>query len=842
MGRDFTAGTGPGHLPLMRIVPTVRSLHPLLAKRSISAGSRNRRHYSNYFEYSSMFPRVTVLRVLVSSTTAAVGYASYTVQDSIQRARDWLQEKLDDASSVLNAFKGVPVKKAPGTLPLSDHRAATTPSSAADDAAMANDGEYSGFLRRMNEIDSLLLKAIRASGSDSGPTAAIGAQLPKVVVIGSQSSGKSSVLEALVGHSFLPKGHNMVTRRPLLLRLVHEPSAATDYAVFPEQPAVQLTDFGQVAEVIRQRNLDLAAGEWVSEDPVEVRVHSRSLPDLTLVDLPGYIAVTSRQQPEELQDRIRTLCERYISADNVILAVCAADTDLANAEALQAARKVDPRGRRTIGVLTKLDLVEPSVGARLLSTTSGEYHLDLGYVGVVCKPMQHTLTSMLASDLVKRQSEVEERFFTDHRDQYVGTRHGMRTLQRLLVSTLEARLKGSLGTVLARVQEELAEARYELKVRFGDNRRPSSAEAYAQEVAAVVRMQLQGLLNSIFARPMVRAFLERELFDHHLLEFFLHPTDATKDTDSDEEAHNALTRAGWGRRSANIVARRIAREVQEQVLAEPPLLKHPKAASVLLEHLEQAIRSASMAAADQIESALKPYRLMGSLDFTPSDWRAARARLASLLSASIRDCRWQADRLKRELGGEARVRRLVQKLSASDDDDEKSERVRLIVDLFRREQKLAALEKTIMGNKGCSTTEAERLLRSRQWPYSVYSFLKSASGCGSDGSGHGQHSVNSDGSISIISDGCTSACPQVYAYLLSRRLLSVASGHVHAELVSDLQSLPDLLLDKHLVDPLTLLSENAAKLQHAALVERLLSLEEARERLVYIFNHHSGPQ
>ncbi|KAI1030585.1 hypothetical protein LB505_004032 [Fusarium chuoi] len=58
--------------------------------------------------------------------------------------------------------------------------------------------------------------------------------LPSIVVIGSQSSGKSSVLEAIVGHEFLPKGSNMVTRRPIELTLVNTPSSREEYGEFPD--------------------------------------------------------------------------------------------------------------------------------------------------------------------------------------------------------------------------------------------------------------------------------------------------------------------------------------------------------------------------------------------------------------------------------------------------------------------------------------------------------------------------------------------------------------------------------------------------------------------------------
>lgn len=88
-------------------------------------------------------------------------------------------------------------------------------------------------------------------------------------------------------------------------------------------------------------------------------------------------------QPEQLREKISNLCEKYIQEPNIILAVCAADVDLANSPALRASRKVDPLGLRTIGVITKMDLVAPEVGSALLG--NNKYPLALGYVGVVCK-------------------------------------------------------------------------------------------------------------------------------------------------------------------------------------------------------------------------------------------------------------------------------------------------------------------------------------------------------------------------------------------------------------------------------------------------------------------------
>ena len=214
-------------------------------------------------------------------------------------------------------------------------------------------------------------------------------KLPSIVVIGSQSSGKELVLEAIVGHEFLPKyerntlffsiykhdltrdfcrGSNMVTRRPIELTLVHTPGSSEEYGEFPQLGFGKVYDFKQIQKTLRDLNIAVPESECVSNKPIELRIYSQNIPDLTLIDLPGYIQIHSKGQPETLKHKIEELCEKYIREPNIILAVCAADVDLANSPALNASRKVDPLGLRTIGVITKMDLVQPEAGPRFLGT------------------------------------------------------------------------------------------------------------------------------------------------------------------------------------------------------------------------------------------------------------------------------------------------------------------------------------------------------------------------------------------------------------------------------------------------------------------------------------------
>ncbi|PHH77689.1 hypothetical protein CDD83_4095 [Cordyceps sp. RAO-2017] len=274
---------------------------------------------------------------------------------------------------------------------------------------VAKDDQIMVLTKKMIEIRSILQQVGQASSLT----------LPSIVVIGSQSSGKSSVLEAVVGHEFLPKGTNMVTRRPIELTLVNTPGSRDEYGEFPDLGLRNITDFSSIQRTLTELNLAVSEAECVSDDPIHLTVYSPNVPDLSLIDLPGYIQVAGQDQPFALKQKISELCDKYIQPPNVILAISAADVDLANSTALRASRRVDPRGERTIGVITKMDLVDPTKGAAMLNDK--QYPLRLGYVGVVSKaPQSPSLFKMGPANPLSAIAKHESSFFsaypleTDH--------------------------------------------------------------------------------------------------------------------------------------------------------------------------------------------------------------------------------------------------------------------------------------------------------------------------------------------------------------------------------------------------------------------------------------------
>jgi dynamin 1-like protein len=172
------------------------------------------------------------------------------------------------------------------------------------------------------------------------------------------------------------------------------------------------------------------------------------------------IQVPIGDQPGDIEKQTRTLISEYIAKPNsIILAVSPANVDLVNSEALKLARQVDPMGRRTIGVLTKLDLMDH--GTNALDILSGRvYPLKLGFVGVVNRSQQDIQGNKPLADALQT-----ERDFFRHHPAYrnianrCGTQFLAKTLNSTLMSHIRERLpdiKARLNTLMGQTQQELA--------------------------------------------------------------------------------------------------------------------------------------------------------------------------------------------------------------------------------------------------------------------------------------------------------------------------------------------------------------------------------------------------
>ncbi|KNE61418.1 hypothetical protein AMAG_06247 [Allomyces macrogynus ATCC 38327] len=339
-------------------------------------------------------------------------------------------------------------------------RSATAPSSASRIAAAAADAVAASHMHDLIPLINKLQDILSAIGNSP-------LDLPQIAVVGSQSSGKSSVLEAIVGKDFLPKGNGIVTRRPLVLQLrnvpphaVPEGEEAVDVAEFSHCPDRVFTDFADVRREIEAETARIAGdNKGIATDPIRLCVRSPNVVDLTLVDLPGMTKIPVGDQPSDIELQIRELIMGFITKPNcLILAVSPANVDLANSDSLKLAREVDPTGDRTLGLLTKVDLMEP--GTHALDILAGRvYPLRLGFVGVVNRS-QRDIDQGKSLEFARKR---EQQFFATHPvyapvASRCGTTVLARTLNQVLLAHIRDRLpdlKAKLNALITAKQAEL---------------------------------------------------------------------------------------------------------------------------------------------------------------------------------------------------------------------------------------------------------------------------------------------------------------------------------------------------------------------------------------------------
>ncbi|KAF9513312.1 hypothetical protein BS47DRAFT_1296472 [Hydnum rufescens UP504] len=376
--------------------------------------------------------------------------------------------------------------------------------------------------------------------------------LPQICVLGSQSSGKSSVLENLVGRDFLPRGTGIVTRRPLVLQLIHRPITAakgagapaqtkagdsqtndTEWGEFLHLPGEKFYDFSKIrSEIIRDTEAKTGRNAGISPVPINLRIFSPNVLTLTLVDLPGLTKVPVGDQPRDIERQIRDMLMKYISRPNaVILAVTAANTDLANSDGLKMAREVDPEGTRTIGVLTKVDLMDQ--GTDVIEILAGRViPLRLGYVPVVNRGQR----DIDSSKTITSALEHERAFFENHpsynsKAQYCGTPYLARRLNLILMH----HIRTTLPDIKVRISEQQKKYAAELQSLGGlvaDNS-GSVVLAAITEFAAEFRGAIDGNREDLAQNELSGGarigFVFHELYNTAIKSF--DPFDQVKDGD-----------------------------------------------------------------------------------------------------------------------------------------------------------------------------------------------------------------------------------------------------------------------------------------------------------------------
>ncbi|KAL2810977.1 vacuolar ATP synthase catalytic subunit A [Aspergillus granulosus] len=376
--------------------------------------------------------------------------------------------------------------------------------------------------------------------------------LPQIAVVGSQSSGKSSVLENIVGRDFLPRGSGIVTRRPLILQLINKPSSnqangakddkleTTDkeanldeYGEFLHIPGQKFYDFNKIREeIVRETESKVGRNAGISAAPINLRIYSPNVLTLTLVDLPGLTKVPVGDQPKDIERQIRDMVLKYISKPNaIVLAVTAANQDLANSDGLKLAREVDPEGQRTIGVLTKVDLMDE--GTDVVDILAGRIiPLRLGYVPVVNRGQRDIENKRPISYAL----EHEKNFFESHKAYrnkatYCGTPYLARKLNLILMM----HIKQTLPDIKSRISSSLQKYSSEL-AQLGDSMLGNSANIilniiteFSNEYRTVLEGNNQELSSIELSGGARISFVFHELYSNGVKA--VDPFDQVKDID-----------------------------------------------------------------------------------------------------------------------------------------------------------------------------------------------------------------------------------------------------------------------------------------------------------------------
>ncbi|XP_022857328.1 dynamin-related protein 5A-like [Olea europaea var. sylvestris] len=307
--------------------------------------------------------------------------------------------------------------------------------------------------------------------------------LPSIAVVGGQSSGKSSVLESIVGKDFLPRGSGIVTRRPLVLQL-HRIEEGREYAEFGHLPRKRFTDFAAVRkEISDETDRETGRSKAISTVPIYLGIYSPNVVNLTLIDLPGLTKVAVEGQPESIVQDIDNMVRSYIEKPNsIILAISPANQDLATSDAIKISREVDPKGktlvipqesneyafeyRKILEVFKFSQLPEKMENDAFLTCIwdyqileGRAYKLQFPWIGVVNRSQQDINKNV---DMIAARRREREYFAQTSEYKHLAHRMGSEHLGKVLSKHLETVIKSRIPGLQSLINKTIIELESEL--------------------------------------------------------------------------------------------------------------------------------------------------------------------------------------------------------------------------------------------------------------------------------------------------------------------------------------------------------------------------------------------
>ncbi|KZZ92844.1 Dynamin, GTPase domain protein [Moelleriella libera RCEF 2490] len=356
----------------------------------------------------------------------------------------------------------------------------STPASESQD--MFNRLKSVNSTQRLNQIEK-----VRANGI--GDLVA----LPQLVVCGDQSTGKSSVLERITVIPF-PREEGLCTRFPTQINLRHSEASLVTKMTASIRPhssrgrdtqdvlasyRKEVQDMSHLPSIIQEVSTMMglrgysgfADAPAFSSDVLQIDITGPLGLHLSVVDLPGLVTVPNDQQTEEDIEAVHAMVAAYLqSSRTIILTVLQASSEMANQPIIKLAREYDPEGERTVGIITKPDLINRGAQASIacIARNEGAIKLKLGFF-LVKNP---TPDERDAGADIQTQAKRELGYFTSPpwSDQNLDMdRVGAENLRQYLQTLLDAHIERELPNVRHEAKKVLAAKETELKL-IGEER------------------------------------------------------------------------------------------------------------------------------------------------------------------------------------------------------------------------------------------------------------------------------------------------------------------------------------------------------------------------------------
>jgi GTPase SAR1 family protein len=345
--------------------------------------------------------------------------------------------------------------------------------------------------------------------------------LPQIIVCGDQSSGKSSVLEAISGVSF-PIKSNLCTRFPTELVLRRTSHFSARVSIIPhesrsesEQIALrtfreEMTGFDDLPKLIESAKLVMGItphGRAFAQDILRVEVTGPDRPHLTIVDLPGLIHSETKNQTSADVQLIKGLIQSYMKESRcIILAVVSAKNDFANQVVLKLAREADTTGSRTLGIITKPDTLVPGGESEALYVSLARNQQ------VVFRHGWHVLKNMDSekgpSSLAQRDAEEAAFFSSGAWSDLPPSSLGIEKLRGRLSKVLLAQIASELPSLMAEMGQKASSCEVQLE-GLGDPRaNPRDQQHYLLEVSQAFQTLVTASVVGHYSNPSSNPFFE----------------------------------------------------------------------------------------------------------------------------------------------------------------------------------------------------------------------------------------------------------------------------------------------------------------------------------------------